>query len=330
MDILSQVLDTVHVSGSRGFRGVFRAPWGLSVQSSKDRAPFYVVSSGSMYVEVDGVGAPRRIASGDLVMLPNGGAHALSDLPGSPRRPLEELFDAQSPEDSAGAPPDAILRFGGDGPSTEIFTGTFHFDDDPTASILRSLGNLIHVRAEDEASPDFTSILGLSCRERRNPTPGSRFVVEELMKLLFIQALRSALTNPRSGEKDHAHNPFALMFDPRMNRVAEAIHLHLDQNWKVEELADIAGMSRTSFSLRFTEITGLSPLAYLTRWRMIKAAQLLRGTSATLSEVASQVGYGSDTALSIAFKREMGTAPGRYRARRSGMGNDPTGVAALP
>ena len=328
MDILSQVLDTVHVSGSRGFRGELRAPWGLSVESSRDGAPFYVVSSGSIYLKTDALETPRLVASGDLVMLPNGDAHAISDLPGSPSRPLHELFGRETPDEPGGAPRDSVLRLGGEGPTTEIFTGTFHFDDDPTASILRSLGNLIHVRAEDESSPDFTSILGLSCRERRNPTPGSRFVVDELMKLLFIQALRSALTNPHRGEKSCTHNPFALMFETRMSRVAEAIHLHLDRTWKVEELAEIAAMSRTSFSLRFAELTGLSPLAYLTRWRMIKAAQLLRGTSATLSDVASQVGYGSETAFSIAFKREMGAAPGRYRTRQSGQENDRAGAAA--
>ena len=78
----------------------------------------------------------------------------------------------------------------------------------------------------------------------------------------------------------------------------------------------VFSMSRTSFSLHFAELTGLAPLAYLTRWRMIKAAQLLRRGNATLAEIAAQVGYGSEAAFSIAVKRAMGIAPGRYRMKK--------------
>lgn len=316
MDILSEVLETVRVAGSSGFRAELSAPWGMSVAPTANGAPFYLVSSGTLYLEMRALGEPRLVESGDLVMLPNGTAHTIADSPASPRRPLEGLLAAQLPAgaESDGGPRATVLRFGGTGPTTEIFSGTFWLKDDPTATILRSLGQVIHIRAQDESSPDFASLLGLSCREMRSPTPGSRFVTEELMKLLFIQVLRSAMASPRHGDESCTANPFKLMFHPQMSDVAEAIHLHLDRDWRVEELASMAGMSRTSFALHFAEVTGMSPRAYLTRWRMIKSAQLLRDTSATLAEVASRVGYGSESAFSIAFKREMGVAPGRFRA----------------
>jgi AraC-like DNA-binding protein len=81
----------------------------------------------------------------------------------------------------------------------------------------------------------------------------------------------------------------------------------------VAALAEEAHMSRTSFVVKFTETTGVSPFAYLTQVRMMNAIELLSTTTATLEEIAEQVGYGSEAAFATAFKREIGVAPGAYR-----------------
>jgi AraC-like DNA-binding protein len=71
-------------------------------------------------------------------------------------------------------------------------------------------------------------------------------------------------------------------------------------------------MSRTAFSLLFTNPAGVPPLTYVTKWRMLKASDFLRQSTATISEIAQQVGYESEAAFSKAFKRQMGVAPGIY------------------
>ncbi len=73
-------------------------------------------------------------------------------------------------------------------------------------------------------------------------------------------------------------------------------------------------MSRATLGRRFTALVGRPPMAYLTWWRMIRAATLLRTADAPLESVARQVGHGSPYALPHAFRREFGTTPGRYRA----------------
>jgi AraC-like DNA-binding protein len=75
-------------------------------------------------------------------------------------------------------------------------------------------------------------------------------------------------------------------------------------------------MSRSAFAARFTALIGEPPLTYLTRWRMAKAAQLLRAGTANVSEIADRVGYEAEAAFSKAFKRWIGTAPGAYRRQR--------------
>ena len=104
--------------------------------------------------------------------------------------------------------------------------------------------------------------------------------------------------------------------DPATSAALHAIHSHPAHHWTVQTLAAQAGLSRAAFSKRFTALTGQPPLTYLTWWRMTTAAQLLHGSGAPLSEVATQTGYTSEFAFSNAFKRAYGTAPGRYRRHR--------------
>jgi len=315
MDILSEVLRTIRVNGTVNLVADLSSPWGISVPRADSGATFYLVSGGSMFIEVGESANQLKLTAGDFVMLPGGDAHKLRSDPHCQVRPIAEITGSETvgtwfAEDLDPAP---LLRYGGGGSPTELFGGSFRFDTDAALSILRTMGPLLHVKSDTEGSPDFGSLLGLSCREARHPLPGSRYVMSELIKLLFIQMLRSALSQ-RRGQTACASSPFALMFQPGMEPVAEAIHLHPERDWTVAELAQRAHMSRTSFSTRFAEITGLSPLAYLTRWRMIKASELLRNRNLGIATVAAAVGYGSESAFSIAFKRQMGIAPGRYRS----------------
>ena len=84
----------------------------------------------------------------------------------------------------------------------------------------------------------------------------------------------------------------------------------------LETLAREAGLSRSTFAATFKAVTGDTPLDYLTRWRMYRAKVLLRGSELSLMEIAGRVGYETDTALSRAFRRFEGIAPGEWR--RSG------------
>jgi AraC-like DNA-binding protein len=76
-----------------------------------------------------------------------------------------------------------------------------------------------------------------------------------------------------------------------------------------------ARMSRSAFALKFGTVLGQTPLEYLTQWRMYKAAAMIRSNNASFSEVASLVGYRSESSFSRVFKREMGVAPREYRRK---------------
>jgi AraC-like DNA-binding protein len=83
--------------------------------------------------------------------------------------------------------------------------------------------------------------------------------------------------------------------------------------WTLARLSKEVGTSRSVLAERFTRLLGMPPMHYLARWRMQMAANLLRTTSAGLADIAERVGYGSEAALSRAFKRSLGVAPAYYR-----------------
>jgi AraC-like DNA-binding protein len=97
------------------------------------------------------------------------------------------------------------------------------------------------------------------------------------------------------------------------HRSSVGIHEHPARPWTVQQLSDLAGMSRSAFTRRFREATGTPPMAYLTDWRLTSGARLLHETDEPLTTVARRTGYSTPFAFTAAFRRKYGVPPGRYR-----------------
>ena len=109
--------------------------------------------------------------------------------------------------------------------------------------------------------------------------------------------------------------------EPRIGGALERIHEAPEKAWSIDELARGVGMSRSAFASRFKALVGETPMQYLARWRMHRAAYYLRTEGLPLPQVAGRVGYESTATFSKAFKRYIGSAPATYR--RSGNGSSP-------
>lgn len=103
--------------------------------------------------------------------------------------------------------------------------------------------------------------------------------------------------------------------DARILRALDALLARPREKWTVKKLAKIAGLSRAAFARRFASELGLPPLRYLARLRIARVGELLRVTDRTLSELAYEVGYANEFALSRAFRRLLGEPPATYRRR---------------
>ncbi|SQC87961.1 putative flavoprotein monooxygenase [Klebsiella pneumoniae] len=102
--------------------------------------------------------------------------------------------------------------------------------------------------------------------------------------------------------------------DPRLAKAIYAMHQRPGVNWKVEDLAREAGLSRSLFAERFLAATGTTPARYLTELRMRLAVQYITHEGQALEKVAFSLGYQSLAAFSRAFKRITGQPPGALRA----------------
>ena len=114
-------------------------------------------------------------------------------------------------------------------------------------------------------------------------------VLHRIVEILLMQVVRSSLS-------DHALYPngFArALADPRLSRALSAMHSRIDAEWDLATLAGRAGMSRSRFAESFTSAVGLTPFAYLTRWRMIRARELLAQPNLDMAEIAERCGYRS-------------------------------------
>ena len=73
-------------------------------------------------------------------------------------------------------------------------------------------------------------------------------------------------------------------------------------------------MSRSAFAARFKALTNETPLDYMTEWRMQQAKSLIEAGDLPLKQIVASLGYASETAFRMAFKRRVGMTPGTYRA----------------
>ena len=140
--------------------------------------------------------------------------------------------------------------------------------------------------------------------------PGSHSIVNHLAHVLFVAAVRSYAASLPS---EAPGNWFRALFDRELAPALGQIHAHPEEPWTVASLADLACLSRSGFSARFTACVGKPPLQYLTENRMRKALQLLRETDLGVKAIATRVGYSNESAFSNAFRRTVGVSPGAYR-----------------
>jgi AraC-like DNA-binding protein len=180
-------------------------------------------------------------------------------------------------------------------------------------SVLSMFSGVSHVRSDEEDSALWLqSIFRLISHEACSQRPGTEFAYSRIMELYFLQLLRSVMKKHLSSGRGCSHTFLRVLFDPQLSKAVELIHRSPEKAWSVAELAASVSMSRTAFAVRFSDVAGVPPLAYVTRWRMIQATELLEDGH-TLYEVASRVGYESEAAFARAFKREFGVSPGAYR-----------------
>ena len=298
MDPLSDVLALLNPGGYAAAAFDFGGEWCVDFPRQAG-VKCYALVTGQGWVAVEGVLEPVLATAGDCVLLPHGRPFRVaSDLALAP-------IDAQT---LYGAPPEGAMTIWQGGGDASGFASHFELHGPAAELLLETLPPLMHFRKTSQRAT-LRWCLERMMQELVEPEPGGAAVLEQLARMVLIEALRQYVAQPSS---DGAGWLFALT-DKKMAAAIQALHDDPARNWSVQSLAEHVGMSRTNFTLKFRKSVGRSPMDYLTRWRMMIAAARLKTSDTPISVVANSLGYESEGAFSTAFKRVVGCSPRRYR-----------------
>jgi AraC-like DNA-binding protein len=317
-DLLSDLLDTMRVTGTVLFRAEFYEPWSVATPDSCQLAqvlpfrtehiiPFHVIASGGCYLEMRDR-EPVWLNEGDAVLLPYGDSHRLSgrEMAAVPV-PVSQLLPSLSRSDIP------VVKHGGPGANTSVICGFLQCDELLFHPILRHLPILLHVRPDASPADSWlASTIRHTATEASKPVPGSRSMLPRLTELMFVEILRKHMQDLSPDEVGW----FAALNDPVAGAGLKCLHAAPFQDWSVESLARKVGVSRTVLAERFKHFLDQPPMQYLAHWRLQIAAQTLKSGDLPIKIVSDRTGYESEAAFSRAFKRHFGLPPGDWRKRQ--------------
>jgi AraC-like DNA-binding protein len=258
----------------------------------------YAMLAGNCWLVVEGVPEPMLVHAGDCFLLPRGLSFQLTtDLS------LEPIHYTVA-RDRLGMKSEAPGATEG---ARYIAGGHFALTCSHAGMLLQSLPPIVHIRRESDKAAMRGSLERMR-EELRDPQPGGSLIVQQLAYTMLIQALRLHLADAASVGPGW----LSALSDKHMSIAIASMHSDPGYPWTLQSLAERVGMSRSVFALRFRETVGATPMEYLTRWRMLLAADRLENSSDGLSAIAQSLGYESESAFGKAFRRVMGCSPRQY------------------
>ena len=298
MDPLSDVLSLLKPRSyvSAGFDA--GGEWSIQFSNQHERIKCYAVIAGECWLSVESVPDLVRLKEGDCFVLPTG-------------RPFRLASDmALTPADAGTIFPPTrdggvvTLNGGGD---FFLVGSRFAVNGNHAGVLLAMLPPVVHIRKESDQAALRWSVERMM-QELREQQPGGFLIAQHLAHMMLVQALRLHLAE---GAKGGIGWLFALA-DKQIGPVISAIHANPARRWSLQKLAEQAGMSRSTFALKFKETVGTSAIDYLTRWRIVLASDRLVNSDDPISVIAFSLGYASESAFSTAFKRLKGCPPRHY------------------
>ncbi|MBP9647460.1 MAG: AraC family transcriptional regulator [Psychrobacter sp.] len=302
MDTLSVLLQNVHLFETKYYRLNVTGNWSYSL-TRQDTILFYLVMSGGFCIDVGN--GPRETRAGDMIMIPSAHQHVSYALNyhSDEAQPLDELLTSCK---------EHTLDLKGDGDSeASLILIECKYDKAMIRPLLSVLPPILpEVNDEDDGRFEVIDVeIRLLTLEAEHERMGKTAVINHWASIMMIECLRVYIESlPEATE-----NWLKAMKDPFLTKALVAMHEMPSENWTINKLAEVAGMSRSSFAQRFKEVVGIPPLTYLMDYRLRLAARYLRLQQNSISRISGLVGYASDSTFSQAFKRVYGISPKAYR-----------------
>jgi len=315
MDALSELLRVIRLSGTAFIDAELSAPWAVETPPPSAIAvrlapgasriiPYHLVTQGACYVELKGQ-KPVELAAGQAILFPHGDVHVLSSRCGlAPLRITTDAVVKLTRPDSI-----ATVRYGGGGATTRLICGFFACDEVLSGQLIERLPRLMHCKA---GSYSAAALLPRSVQPPRGAVSlGLGAVLGKLSELLFVEAI-GAYVESLPGQEGWLSG----LKDRYVSHGLALIYGRPSAPWTLESLARTVGISRTALADHFVQCTGMSPMQYLSQWRLRVAADALGNTDRAVKLIAEDAGFGSTAAFTRAFNREFRISPARWRRNR--------------
>jgi AraC-like DNA-binding protein len=307
MDALSEVLRLAKFTAGVTLDATARAPWCVAVPSSPSIARAHLVLDGECVVKA-GSGEEVTLKAGEIAYIPRGDAHLIGSAIEGDAISLSALVKTPV----AGELMPASL--GSEGPATRWIALSASCERHLADSLVSALPAVMKVDLSNASALHWlTDALGLTLSASAAPAVGASAERARLAELVLIEAISRYVDWLPPGGKGW----LAGLNDRYVGRALALVHGRPADPWTVERLGRQVGLSRSALADRFTEVMGEPIFAFLTRWRLQVAAELLLTTTRRVESIAHDAGYESAGAFSAAFKRVFGKPPSIWRRKRS-------------
>lgn len=340
-DALASILRTINLTANTYICQCVGSPWYLQMQYLP-QGIFHVVLEGECYLREASIEKPRLLKAGDVVAFPTGGAHWISDSFESEKPLLDKLVRVGDTGELMLLKSGEVTAFptGSDQwknpnhhdrdfeskpktkaketneTTTTLLSGTLSYDTTLNHPFLKDLPCFITISStEDTGLSSLPMLTSLLEQESKEVSPGSSMVLDRLTEILFVQLMRAHVQ-----QMDKPTGYLAALSDPKIGLALNLIHSETTEGWTIESLSKAVALSRTAFTIKFSDLVGTNPKNYLTSMRMLNAKAKLEYSEASMLSIAEEAGYSSEASFSKAIKKQFGLTPGQIRrAARKGM-----------
>ena len=330
MDVLSDVLRAVRLTGAIYFDVRAREPWVAETPATsricanvmpafEHAISFHIMLDGWCWAQLADESEPAvKMESGDAVIFIGGEGHFMSTVPG---KRAEANMDLYQPAKERPLP-FLINGLGGEGKQARFVCGYLGCDARPFNPILEALPRMLVVKSNPGDATHNLMLMALA--ENETPRAGGETILAKMSELMFMQAIRQYI----DGLPEQSTGWLSGLRDRHVGAALRLMHGRPAEDWTLDALAREVGLSRSAFAERFSELMGVPPMHYLSNWRLQCAARILESQGTSIAQAAAQVGYESEAAFNRAFKKQVGVPPGAWRKARTAAVASASGGAA--
>ena len=293
MDILNDVLKTLRLSSKVFLHAKFCEQWVIDVEPLNMQVSFHVIAHGDCWLHTKQAPTLTALHAGDLVICLRNTHHYVTN---SAELPPDDL--------PRNTPATEVMQ----GESTSLICGQCEFLQYCWNPILEAMPNIMVIPTVDSAGSNLASVINLMITEVESAAGGTSAIIDRLSDILFIEAIRKYILLHHD-----EHGYISALQDQRLSKALTCFHKEPEKNWSVQTLSEAAGMSRSAFADRFKQMVEMSPIEYVTGWRMQHAYDDLTSNGKSVMQITEDCGYQSEAAFRKAFKKQFGIGPGMVR-----------------